>query len=84
MSHFNTEVAKLWLFGRAVNRVKDRIWRAQAEGSREVRCEIEFYDLDALISVGYRVNRTQATQFRIWATQTLREFVIKGFVLDAP
>ena len=41
-----------------------------------------FYNLDAIISVGYRVNSTQATQFRIWATQTLREFVIKGFVLD--
>lgn len=41
-----------------------------------------FYNLDAIISVGYRVNSTQATQFRIWATQTLREFVTKGFVLD--
>lgn len=43
---------------------------------------VNFYNLDAIISVGYRVNSTQATQFRIWATQTLREFVIKGFVLD--
>jgi hypothetical protein len=41
-----------------------------------------FYNLDAIISVGYRVNSVQATQFRIWATKTLREFVIKGFVLD--
>ena len=41
-----------------------------------------FYSLDAIISVGYRVNSTQATQFRIWATQTLREFITKGFVLD--
>jgi hypothetical protein len=41
-----------------------------------------FYSLDAIISVGYRVNSRQATQFRIWATQTLREFIIKGFVLD--
>ncbi len=40
------------------------------------------YNLDAIISVGYRVNSEQATQFRIWATQTLREFIIKGFVLD--
>ena len=54
----------------------------QTEGNREVRREIEFYNLDAIISVGYRVNSAQATQFRIWATQTLREFVIKGFVLD--
>lgn len=59
-----------------------KIWRVQTEGGREVRREIEFYNLDAIISVGYRVNSTQATQFRIWATQTLREFVIKGFVLD--
>ncbi len=43
---------------------------------------VNFYSLDAIISVGYRVNSTQATQFRIWATQTLREFVVKGFVLD--
>ncbi len=59
-----------------------KIRRVQTEGSREVRREIEFYNLDAIISVGYRVNSAQATQFRIWATQTLREFVIKGFVLD--
>jgi len=43
---------------------------------------VNFYNLDAIISVGYRVNSAQATQFRIWATQTLREFVVKGFVLD--
>ena len=59
-----------------------RIWRVQREGNREVRREIEFYNLDAIISVGYRVNSPQATQFRIWATQTLREFIVKGFVLD--
>ena len=59
-----------------------KIRRVQKEGNREVSREIEFYNLDAIISVGYRVNSTQATQFRIWATQTLREFVIKGFVLD--
>lgn len=41
-----------------------------------------FYNLDAIIAVGYRVNSYQATQFRIWATQTLREFIIKGFILD--
>jgi hypothetical protein len=59
-----------------------RILRVQREGSRDVRREIEFYNLDAIISVGYRVNSAQATQFRIWATQTLREFIVKGFVLD--
>ena len=41
-----------------------------------------FYSLDAIIAVGYRVNSYQATQFRIWATKTLKEFIIKGFVLE--
>ncbi|OGR03306.1 MAG: cell filamentation protein Fic [Deltaproteobacteria bacterium RIFOXYA12_FULL_61_11] len=59
-----------------------KILRVQREGNREVRREIEFYNLDAIISIGYRVNSAQATQFRIWATQTLREFIVKGFVLD--
>lgn len=54
----------------------------QTEGAREVSREIDFYNLDAVIAVGYRVNSYQATQFRIWATRTLREFVVKGFVLD--
>ncbi len=44
--------------------------------------QTNFYNLDAIIAVGYRVNSRQATQFRIWATKTLREFIIKGFVLD--
>lgn len=54
----------------------------QNEGGREVKRKTEFYNLDAIISVGYRVNSRQATQFRIWATKTLREFIVKGFVLD--
>lgn len=54
----------------------------QPEGGRKVSREIEFYNLDAIIAVGYRVNSRQATMFRIWATQTLKEFIIKGFVLD--
>jgi len=52
------------------------------EGSREVRRMVDFYNLDAIIAVGYRVNSYQATQFRIWATNTLKEFVTKGFVMD--
>ncbi len=54
----------------------------QKEGAREIERETDFYNLDAIISVGYRVNSTKATQFRIWATKKLREFVLKGFVLD--
>ncbi len=59
-----------------------KIRMVRTEGSREVAREVSYYNLDAIISVGYRVNSTQATQFRIWATQTLREFIVKGFVLD--
>lgn len=54
----------------------------QKEGNRNVTRNMEFYNLDAIIAVGYRVNSRQATQFRIWATKTLRDFIIKGFVLD--
>ena len=54
----------------------------QREGNRDVNREIDFYNLDAIIAVGYRVNSHRATQFRIWATATLKEFIIKGFVLD--
>jgi hypothetical protein len=54
----------------------------QQEGTRNVKRTIEFYNLDAIIAVGYRVNSKQATQFRIWATQTLKEYILKGFVLN--
>ena len=54
----------------------------QKEGDREVKRNIEYYNLDAIISVGYRVNSGKATQFRIWATKTLKEYIIKGFTLD--
>lgn len=52
------------------------------EGTRQVTRLIDFYNLDAVISVGYRVNSRRATQFRIWATSVLKEFIKKGFVLD--
>ncbi len=54
----------------------------QNEGERVVSREIDHYNLDAVIAVGYRVNSKRATHFRIWATQVLRDFIIKGFVLD--
>lgn len=52
------------------------------EGNRNVKRNIEFYNLDAIIAVGYRVNSKKATQFRIWATQILKDYMIKGFVID--
>jgi hypothetical protein len=54
----------------------------QMEGGRQATRQVEFYNLDAAIAVGYRVNSVKATHFRIWATNTLREFIIKGFVLN--
>ena len=54
----------------------------QNEGGREVHRKVEVYNLDAIISVGYRVNSKRATAFRIWATSILREYMTKGFALD--
>ncbi len=54
----------------------------QHEGNRQVTRTVEFYNLDAIIAVGYRVNSKKATKFRQWATQTLREYIQKGFVLN--
>lgn len=54
----------------------------QTEGKRSVKRTLDFYNLDAIISVGYRVNSKRATAFRIWATKVLREYMIKGFVID--
>ncbi len=54
----------------------------QVEGTREITRMIEVYNLDAAIAVGYRVNSVKATHFRMWATNTLREYIVKGFVLN--
>ncbi len=54
----------------------------QKEGSRDVSRDIEYYNLDAIISVGYRVNSTKATQFRQWATRTLKEYLVKGYAVN--
>lgn len=52
------------------------------EGSRNIKRKVTFYNLDAIISVGYRVNSSKATKFRIWATQVLKEYIQKGFAMD--
>ena len=59
-----------------------KIAQVQNEGTRQVTRDVEFYNLDAILSVGYRVNSKQATQFRIWATERLKEYIIKGFTMD--
>lgn len=56
--------------------------QVQTEGKRQIKRKVLFYNLDAIISVGYRINSRRATQFRIWATHVLREYIIKGFAMD--
>lgn len=56
--------------------------QVQQEGERQVKRLVDFYNLDVVIAVGYRVNSHQATAFRIWATKTLKEYITKGFVLN--
>ena len=59
-----------------------KIRAVRKEGNRNVERELQYYNLDAIIAVGYRVNSKQATRFRQWATQTLKEYIQKGFVLN--
>ena len=64
------------------NRTCRKFRQVRKEGEREVEREIDHYNLDVIISVGYRVKSPQGTQFRIWATQRLKEYIIKGFALN--
>lgn len=64
------------------NSTTRKIRVVQKEGNRDVQRNIDFYNLDMIIAVGYRVNSIRATQFRIWSTKVLKEYIIKGFVLD--
>ncbi|MBU4269125.1 MAG: virulence RhuM family protein [Acidobacteria bacterium] len=64
------------------NSTVKKFFTVQKEGDREVKREIDFYNLDMIISVGYRVKSSIATAFRQWATARLREYIVKGFVLD--
>jgi len=64
------------------NRTCRKFRQVRSEGAREVEREIDHFNLDVIISVGYRVKSPQGTQFRIWATQRLKEYIIKGFALN--
>ncbi len=66
----------------AENSVIRKFRIVQKEGNREVARDIDCYNLDVIISVGYRVSSLRGTQFRIWATQKLRDYIIKGFAMD--
>jgi len=59
-----------------------KIAQVQKEGEREIKREVEYYNLDVILSVGYRVSSKQATQFRIWATKTLRQHILKGYTIN--
>ncbi len=64
------------------NRTLQKFEIVQKEGKREVKRQIEFYNLDMIISVGYRVNSKRGTQFRIWATKHLRDYILKGYLIN--
>ena len=64
------------------NSTVKKILTVQREGNRNVSRNIEHYNLDAIIAVGYRINSKKATEFRIWATKVLKEYLIKGFTLN--
>ncbi len=79
----NEHIANIYDEGELMSEATVRKFRiVQPEGNRQVGREIEHYNLDVIISVGYRVKSHRGTQFRIWATQRLREYLIKGFTLD--
>ena len=56
--------------------------QVQTEGDRNIERDVEFYNLDAIISVGYRVNSKKATQFRVWATKTLKKHLVEGYTIN--
>jgi len=79
----NEHLQNIYNSGELVKNATIRKFRiVQHEGGRDVEREVNFYNLDIIISVGYRVNSQQATRFRQWATTTLRDYMIKGFVMD--
>lgn len=82
-STISEHLSNVYDFGELDREATVRKFRTvQTEGEREVARNLEYYNLDAIISVGYRVNSAKATQFRIWATKTLKEYIIKGFTID--
>ncbi|MBA4397161.1 MAG: hypothetical protein C0394_07250 [Syntrophus sp. (in: bacteria)] len=79
----NEHLSNLYSQGEIVKGSTIRNFRTvQKEGGREVARNVEFYNLDAIIAVGFRVNSTRAIQFRQWATVVLRDYAIRGYVLD--
>lgn len=83
MPTINEHLANFYAQGEIVKGSTIRNFRTvQKEGSRDVSRNVDFYNLDAIIAVGFRVNSARAVQFRQWATGVLRDFAIRGYVLD--
>ena len=79
----NEHIANVYDDGELVeNRTIRDFLIVQTEGTREVRRNVKYYNLDVIISVGYRVKSHRGTQFRIWATERLKEYIIKGFTMN--
>jgi len=79
----NYHIKELYSEGELMPEATIRKFRiVQKEGKREVSRTVDFYNLDMIISVGYRIKSHVATRFRQWATQRLREYIVKGFTLD--
>jgi hypothetical protein len=77
----NDHLKNIFISGELIEEATIRKFRiVQKEGNRDVQREVMFYNLDAIIAVGYRVNSKKASQFRIWATQTLKEYIVKGLI----
>lgn len=82
-ANISEHISHIYEEGELVREATVRIFRTvQSEGNRDVERSREFYNLDLIIAVGYRVNSKRATQFRIWATNILREYIVKGFALN--
>ena len=82
-STVSEHISNVFAEGELIESATVRKYRTvRIEGSREVTRNIDFYNLDVIISIGYRVKSHRGTQFRIWATQTLKEYILKGFVLN--
>ena len=82
-STISEHLSNIYTSGELDREATVRIFRTvQKEGGRDKNRNLEYYNLDAIISLGYRVNSQQATRFRQWATRTLKEYLIKGFLLD--
>ena len=79
----NEHLINIYAEGELQSRATIRKFRiVQKEGAREVARDVDFYNLEAIIAVGYRVNSQRGTHFRQWATQRLNEYLVKGFIMD--